>query len=124
MFDVDAGTMLNRIKDPSDFSQFIDQIDKERYEACVSQALSDKSTYEIEYRYNASSGLCHFREIGQPLIDEGGSLTRYIATVQDITEAKNREAELERARKELEVLVEAKDQRDYHLDIRVAASYI
>ena len=110
MFDIDAGTMLNQIQIPSDFSQLIDQGDKARYEECVSQALCDISPYEIEYRYHGTDGIRHYREIGQPLIDDGGSLTRFIATVQDITEAKNREADLEKARKELEVLVEAKDQ--------------
>ncbi len=39
-----------------------------------------------------------------------GTLQRYFATVQDITETKQRESELEDARRELEVLNEAKDQ--------------
>ena len=110
MFGTDAGTLLTAIGNPIEFSQFTVPDDQDRYMQCVSSALTQSTPYEIEYRHKSETGVRYFREIGQPVMDDHGILSRYIATVQDVTETKNRERDLEKARKDLEVLVEAKDQ--------------
>ena len=110
MFDVDASIILSRVTHPSEFSSFVAESDRSTYQETVSNGLANAEEYDIEYRRDSPIGLRHFREIGQPLVDDDGNLQRYFATVQDITETKAHEAKLEDARRELEVLVEAKDQ--------------
>lgn len=76
--------------------------DLTRYLATVDEALSAPRSYEIEYQLTAAGGAVKdIREIGQPIVDEQGKLRRFIATVQDISEAKRRENELARAEEEL-----------------------
>jgi PAS domain S-box-containing protein len=49
----------------------------------------------------------HIHEIGQPIFDRSGRLNRFVATVQDITEAKQRELLLAAAKAALESQTEA-----------------
>ncbi len=110
MFDVDQAHLLNHVNNPAAFSEFIHEDDRQTYSDTVSDGIADAKSYEIEYRKSSGQETRCYREIGEPLTDEKGALTRYIATVQDVTDTKRREAELEKARQELEVLVDAKDQ--------------
>ncbi len=76
--------------------------DHARYLAAVDEALAAPRAYEIEYQIESADGAVKdIREIGQPIVDEYGKLRRFIATVQDISEAKRREKELARAEEEL-----------------------
>jgi len=76
--------------------------DLARYLATVDEALAAQRSYEIEYQLETAGGAVKdIREIGQPIVDEHGKLRRFIATVQDISEAKRRENELARAEEEL-----------------------
>lgn len=76
--------------------------DRARYLATVDDALTASRPYEIEYQLESADGVVKdIREIGQPIVDEQGKLRRFIATVQDISEAKRRENELARAEEEL-----------------------
>jgi len=72
------------------------------YRDTVEAALGSPRGYEIEYQIETGAGaLKHIREIGQPILDDHGRLRRFIATVQDISEAKQRENKLARAEEEL-----------------------
>ncbi|MCA0200362.1 MAG: PAS domain-containing protein [Proteobacteria bacterium] len=72
--------------------------DRARYVAAVAEAVAAPRAYEIEYQIESAEGVVKdIREIGQPIVDEHGKLRRFIATVQDISEAKRREKELARA---------------------------
>ena len=65
-------------------------------------ALAGARPYEIEYCLQTSSvALRNIHEIGQPILDRDGKLTRFIATVQDVTISKRRENALEKAQSEL-----------------------
>ena len=76
---------------------------RERYREALARAIADAAPYETEYRIVTPNGLeRHIREIGQPIFSESGKLVRFIATAQDITEAKRRETELQRTAEELE----------------------
>lgn len=110
MFEVDTQTLLTGISHPCAFSEHLLKEDQPRYAETVDQHINDSKTYDIEYGRETKSGIRRFREIGQPLVDKDGNLQRFVATVQDITVAKAREAELEQARQELETLVAAKNQ--------------
>lgn len=110
LFDTDADHLLSVVNHPSEFSAFIDIKDRVSYETIVKRSLSLGLSYEVNYQSHSAAGTKHLREIGEPVFDDDGTLRRYVATVLDVTETKKREAELERARHELEALVEAKDQ--------------
>lgn len=110
MFETDTPSLLADIHHPSAFSEFLLVDDQSRYAESVGRKISGSEPYDIEYGRQTKTGVRRFREIGQPLVDADGNLQRFVATVQDVTEAKAREAELERARHELETLVAAKNQ--------------
>jgi PAS domain S-box-containing protein len=76
--------------------------DRGRYLEAVSDAIAAPRAFEIEYQLESADGETKdIREIGQPIVDDHGKLRRFIATVQDISEAKRREKELARAEEEL-----------------------
>lgn len=110
MFETETPALLAAIQHPSGFSAYMVEEDRSNYTDTITQKIGDLKTYDIEYARQSKTGLRCFREIGQPLLDRDGNLQRFVATVQDITDAKAREAELEQARQELETLVAAKDQ--------------
>lgn len=110
MFETDTQALLKDTRHPSAFSHYLIDEDQSRYAETITGKIKGSNAYDIEYARRTASGLRCFREIGQPLVDRDGNLQRFVATVQDITEAKAREAELEQAREELETLVAAKDQ--------------
>jgi PAS domain S-box-containing protein len=77
---------------------------RERYDDIVRRAIAGGHSYETEYRIELADGTRReIREIGQPIFARGGRFVRFIATAQDITDDKRREAELTRAKMRLEV---------------------
>ncbi|MBT6959865.1 MAG: PAS domain-containing sensor histidine kinase [Rhodospirillaceae bacterium] len=110
MFDTETYALVRRIVHPAEFSAYLHADDRATYTDAINEGVSSAQPYDVEYRRQTTAGDRHFREIGQPIVDATGKLQRYIATVQDVTEAKAREAELEHARQELENSVRAKDQ--------------
>lgn len=78
---------------------------KQRYAAVVENALTKGKAYEIEYRIQTYAGhLKDICEIGQPIFDQNDRLSRFIATVQDVTESKQRENDLNNAKCVLEAV--------------------
>jgi PAS domain S-box-containing protein len=110
MFGATAAELISTTEHPSDFAKLICEEDRVGYAETVRRQVSTIESYETEYRCVVHSQTRHFREIGQPIVGDDGELQRYIATVQDITVRRMREAELEAARRELESVVAAKDQ--------------
>lgn len=110
MFETETYALVRRIVHPAEFSAYLHADDRAAYTDAITNGVFKAQPYDIEYRRQTLTGVRNFREIGQPIVDATGKLQRYIATVQDVTEAKAREAELEHARQELENAVQAKDQ--------------
>jgi PAS domain S-box-containing protein len=103
-----VSALLGRFTHPEHFSNALVISHRERYRTTVAAALSKGEPYSIEYRLSTLDGAQkEIREIGHPLFDHDGRLTRFIGTVQDITEAKRRENELRRAKVTLETQAEA-----------------
>ena len=64
----------------------------------IYQALADGRPYDIEYRIRPRGGDVRFlREVGEFIADPDGTLRRAVGTIQDITDRKRRELELESA---------------------------
>ncbi len=81
---------------------------RSRYQALVANALNNGEAYDVEYRIETRAGaLKDIHEIGQPIFDENGRLARFIATVQDVTEAKQRENDLNDAKCVLQAVATA-----------------
>jgi len=105
---VTVSAFLARFTHPDQFTNAITVAHRERYSATVMAALRDGTPYSIEYRLVTPDGTQkEIREIGHPLFGPDGELTRFIGTVQDITEGKRRENELRRAKVALEAQAEA-----------------
>lgn len=93
---------MERYRHPKHLAAAVLPADRSRYLAAIDDAIAAPRAYEIEYQLQSAGGaLKHIREIGQPIVDDHGKLRRFIATVQDISEAKRREQELARAQEEL-----------------------
>lgn len=110
MLETETETLVLQISHPGDFSLYVHPEDRDVYASVVSESIALGKPYDIAYRRQTEEGDRYYRELGKPILDESGSVQRYIATVQDITEAKARVAELEQARHDLEQSVQAKDQ--------------
>lgn len=98
MFETETHALVRRIVHPSEFSAYLHDDDRASYVEAISEGVAGADPYDIEYRRKTDSGDRYFKEIGQPIFDAAGKLQRDIATVQDVTEANAREAELEQAR--------------------------
>lgn len=67
--------------------------------------------YDVEFRLIRPDGVVrNVREIGEPVIDEHGTLVRTIGTLQDITHIKRAEEQLRRAKEEADEANRAKSQ--------------
>ena len=84
------------------FDEFFTRIhpdDVARYEASYQAGLDAGRAYDVEYRIRTEQGDTRtVREIGEFVPDADGLPTRAVGTVQDVTEDRRRQAELEAAR--------------------------
>ncbi|MDX2223849.1 MAG: PAS domain-containing protein [Rhodospirillaceae bacterium] len=103
-----AVVFVGRFSDPRNIVHAVAAKDRETYRAMIERGLADGSPYEIEYELETRFATSkHIREIGQPIFDRNGRLVRFVATVQDVTEARQRELLLEAAKRALESQAEA-----------------
>ena len=110
IYDLAPATFLTRFSRPDKVVTMIVEEDANRYVDVVNQALANGEPYRTDYRIKTARGAVKYlREIGQPIFDYDDKLVRYIATVQDVTEATLREQELEDAKRGLEALNLQKD---------------
>ncbi|MCA9222771.1 MAG: PAS domain S-box protein [Planctomycetales bacterium] len=97
-----------RFSDPRNISHAVAAKDRAHYRANVERGLAEGTPYEIEYEIETRFATSkHVREIGQPILDRNGKLTRFVATVQDVTDVRQRELLLEAAMRALESQTEA-----------------
>jgi PAS domain S-box-containing protein len=81
--------------------------DRNRVLAFVSNPTNRENSYNIEYRLIRPNGeKRHVREMGDPVLDHQGALIRNFGILQDITEQKQTEKALCKARDEMEERVE------------------
>jgi PAS domain S-box-containing protein len=82
--------------------------DRDRLGRVLRQAQAEASAYDVEYRIVRPDGeIRHVRELGEPVLDETGSLIRSFGTIQDITEPKRAEEELRESRELLYAVIDA-----------------
>jgi len=84
--------------------------DVERHRALVTQAIAEGSSYVSEYRFAAQERIIWLAEHGRAVLDPLGETCRLVGVVQNITQRKLAELELERVRNQL-----AEAQRIAHL---------
>lgn len=103
LHDVPPGTFVRQFTHPRLLAAMVTPEYRDLYRDTVDAALADARPYEIEYRIKTrAGGLKDVREVGQPIFDRDAHLVRFIATAQDITEAKCRENELREAKRGFE----------------------
>ncbi len=96
------GTFLRQFTHPALLAAVIATEDRDTYRTAVSEAIALARPYDITYGIKTRSGTVkQIREIGHPVQDENGALSRYIATAQDISEVKRREDALSEAHEAL-----------------------
>ncbi|MCK5580363.1 MAG: PAS domain S-box protein [Candidatus Omnitrophica bacterium] len=67
----------------------IHQEDRDQTMTAVKQAIKDKVTFEVEYRFiHKNGGIRHFSEVGKPIFDSDGALLSIDGIIFDITERK------------------------------------
>lgn len=94
---------IGRFPHPGSIAGAIEAEYRAAYRDAIQQALSKGLSYEIEYKLETRFATSrHIKEIGQPIFDEKGKLVRFIGTVQDISEVKQRELLLKSANEALE----------------------
>lgn len=70
--------------------------DRQRYGRVLRRAQREISPYDVEYRITLPDGeIRHVREIGEPVAGPDGKLTESRGTLQDITDQKTRDRELQ-----------------------------
>ena len=86
---------------PMSYERFLEALhpdDRDRTHAAVTQALEQKTEYDIEYRTLWSEGSIHWLSAkGRGLYDANGQTLRMMGTVQNIDSTKRREAERQQA---------------------------
>jgi len=81
------------------FLEIVHPDDRERVQAAVRDALSARSSYQVEHRIVRPTGeQRHVQEYGEILL-EGEEPVRMLGTVQDVTEHRNIEEQLRQALK-------------------------
>lgn len=83
--------------------RWIQPEDRDYYRTHALDVARSRRTYVVEYRILRPDGQTRYvREVGGPVYDDRGELVKYVGALQDITDRKQRELELEEARDRLE----------------------
>ena len=78
-----------------DVEEFIHEDDRERYIQVTEYAYAHKEGWDVEFRIITKTGkVVYVRELGEPVLDDHGTLIRTIGTLQDISEHKHIEEQL------------------------------
>ncbi len=86
------------------FISAVDPADRRLVRDAVATALSERRPYSIDYRVRRAGVIRVIHEEGEVVCAEEGRPIRMVGTLQDVTELKQRELELERQRAQLQEL--------------------
>jgi PAS domain S-box-containing protein len=88
--------------DPEVFFDLIFPDDREMVREAVEKAMNEGATSEIEHRIVRRDGMVRdIRQLVEPTFDDTGRITRLIGIVQDVTDKKQAERDLQNARDQL-----------------------
>ncbi|MDX5893638.1 PAS domain S-box protein [Rubrobacter radiotolerans] len=108
---------------PAWFDEYIPDSDRELVQAAISEAISDKKTFELEHRViRADGGVGWVFSRAIPLLDERGEIVEWFGAGSDITERKQAEAALHEAQQSLEVALEAAELGVWDVDLTSGAA--
>ena len=81
--------------------------DQEDYARAMRESEDRIEPYDLEIKIVRPDGAVRYlREMGEPVVDDNGSVVRYYGTIQDITERKNSEEELARKEAQLRIALD------------------
>lgn len=105
------GYMVDQIEPSSRiFMEAVVADDRDRVSHAVARALEDGRPYSIDYRVRRIDGAERvFHEEGEVVHDGDGKPLRMVGTLQDVTEMKRRQVELEEQRAQLRELTANRD---------------
>ena len=93
------------------FSQCLHPDDRRSYDRVVAMTIETATPYELECRIHRPDGAWVYTSIrGEPLCDSSGKVTHLIGTVQDLTERKLTEQQLQEAKEVAEAANSAKSE--------------
>ncbi len=119
--EMSPGSFMRQFTHPSLLAAVVAGEYRDAYRTALIEALAGAKPYDIAYRLKTRSGAFKdIREIGHPILDQNGRLARFIATAQDVTDAKRREDELRDARQRLEVQAAALQSNEDELKRKTA----
>jgi PAS domain S-box-containing protein len=96
--DMTVEQMMEKITSDDEDREFVCKEDRERYIQVVDAACESKQGWDIEYCHIDKEGKrVYLHEIGKPVLDDHGAITKTMGTVQDITEKKRVEEELKQS---------------------------
>jgi diguanylate cyclase (GGDEF)-like protein/PAS domain S-box-containing protein len=98
IMDMTVEQMLGEISGDKIDREFICEIDRERYSQVVDSAVESNKGWDIKYScYTKSGRRIYLHEIGESVLDNYGVTVKTIGTVQDITEIRRVEEELQQS---------------------------
>jgi len=94
-------------KNQAEFNRHIHPDDLERIVKVFDEAVSLPSDFEVEYRFVRPDGkMRHIVELGELVYDDSGRAIGHAGTIQDITDRKQAEQEIQKLNEDLERRVE------------------
>ncbi|GAB3041906.1 PAS domain-containing protein [Natronobiforma cellulositropha] len=96
--------------------------DRERVDATLREAVETETAYDIEARLQTDAGIRWVRAIGEP-IHEDGDLVAFRGSVQDISDRKEREQDLQRTTALLEQTQRIANVGGWELDLTTDPPY-
>jgi PAS domain S-box-containing protein len=97
-FGLTVEQVLETIKSRKSDEALICEEDRKRYRQTLNVAYEHKKRWEIEYStINEAGKRIYLREIGEPVLDDHGMVIKTVGMIQDITEIRQVEEELQRS---------------------------
>jgi diguanylate cyclase (GGDEF)-like protein/PAS domain S-box-containing protein len=96
--DMTVAQLMGELKSNEKDREFICEGDRERYIQVVDSAVERKQGWDIKYSsYTKAGRRIYLHEIGKSVLDDHGVLVKTIGTIQDITEIRRLEEELQQS---------------------------
>ncbi|MGI0487195.1 PAS domain-containing sensor histidine kinase, partial [Pantanalinema rosaneae CENA516] len=86
----------------AEVQQAVHPDDRHHYDQAVHAAVASQQSYEIEFRvYHSDGTLRYLQGRGEPVLNSQGQLVRLVGTILDITDRKQKEAQLRHTNEQL-----------------------